>query len=48
MQVHTIAPEQAEWRVGPGGIQIEDLHLAALDQVSAGSWQPRLFYKPGV
>jgi len=31
--------------VGPGGIQAEDLRIAALEQVSAGSWQVRLFYK---
>ena len=44
MQGQDIAPEYAEWRVGPNGIQVKDLRLAALEQVSAGSWQPRLFY----
>lgn len=48
LQGQTIAPEHEEWRVGPGGIQAEDLRLAALEQVSSGSWQPRLFYKPVV
>jgi hypothetical protein len=41
-----ITPEQAQWKVGQGGIQAKDLRLAALDQVSKGSWQARLFYKP--
>ena len=42
----TIAPEFASWEVGPNGIKVEDLRLAALEQVSAGSWRPLLFYKP--
>ena len=46
MQGQKIAPEHAKWRVGPDGIQAKDLCLAALEQVSVGSWQPRLFYKP--
>lgn len=46
MQGQNIAPAYSGWRVGPGWTQIENLHLAALEQVSAGSWQPRLFYKP--
>ena len=46
MQGENIASEHAQWRVGPNGIQVKDLRLAALEQVSAGSWQPRLFYKP--
>ena len=37
--------DQAMWRVGPDGIQVQDLRLAGIEQVSAGSWQPRLFYK---
>ena len=45
-QGQTIAPEHAMWRVGPNGIQAKDLRLAALEQVSAGSWQPRLYYNP--
>jgi len=48
LQAQTIAPEHAEWRVGSDGIQLKDLHLAALDQVSAGSWQPRIFYEPEI
>ena len=46
LQGQDIAPEHEQWRVGPSGIQAKDLRLAALEQVSAGSWQPRLFYKP--
>ena len=46
MQEKDIPTEHARWRVGPSGIQVKDLHLAALEQVSAGSWQVRLFYKP--
>lgn len=46
MQGQDVAPEYAQWRVGPDGIQIKDLRIAAIEQVSAGSWQVRLFYKP--
>ena len=46
IQGQAIAPEYAMWRVGPNGIQAKDLRLAALERVSAGSWQPRLFYRP--
>jgi len=46
MQGQTIAPEHAVWRVGLDGIQAKDLRLAALEQVSAVIWQPRLFYNP--
>ncbi|KAF9653229.1 hypothetical protein BDM02DRAFT_3182774 [Thelephora ganbajun] len=46
LQTQNIAPEHAQWRVGPNGIEIKDLRLAALEQVSAGSYQARLFYKP--
>jgi hypothetical protein len=41
-----VDPDEAQWRVGQNGIQVSDLRLAALEQVSTGSWQPRLFYKP--
>lgn len=46
MEDLTIAPEEAQWEIGPNGVRLEDLRLAALEQVSAGSWQARLFYKP--
>ena len=46
VQGQNIAPAEAQWRVGPNGIQVKDLRLAALEQVSTGSWQVRLFYKP--
>ena len=48
MKGQNIAPGHAKWGVGPNGIQVKDLRLAALEQVSAGSWQPRLFYKPQI
>lgn len=48
IQGQTIAPEHTRWRVGPEGIQVKDLRLAALEQVSTGSWQPRLFYDPPI
>ncbi|KAF9784364.1 hypothetical protein BJ322DRAFT_844428 [Thelephora terrestris] len=44
MQGKPIQPNYAMWRVGQDAIRPEDLRLAALEQVSAGSWQPRLFY----
>ena len=46
MESVTITPEEAQWRVGQNGIQVKDLRLAALEQVTKGSWQVRLFYKP--
>jgi len=47
MQTQNIDPEYQQWRVGLNGIiQWKDLRLAALEQVSAGSYQPRLFWKP--
>jgi len=46
MEVVSVAPEDAQWEIGPTGIQTKDLRLAALEQVTAGSWQIRLFYKP--
>ncbi|EPQ56456.1 hypothetical protein GLOTRDRAFT_138182 [Gloeophyllum trabeum ATCC 11539] len=32
----------ARWRVGTSGIQLHDLELVSLHQVSKGSWQPHL------
>jgi len=46
MQRRIIDPEHAKWRVGPGGIELKDLHLAALELVAPGTWQPRLLYQP--
>ena len=46
MEKQPITPEYQQWRVGPNGIQLKDLYLAALEQVSTGSYQPRLFWKP--
>jgi len=48
LQALEIDPEHAVWAVGPNGIQAKDLRLAALEQVSPGSWQPRLFFKPQI
>lgn len=31
-----------QWRVGPGGIKLDDLVLVSLHHVSRGSWQPHL------
>lgn len=45
MQGVPIDPIYARWQVGPGGIEIADLHLASFEQVTLGSWQIRLFYK---
>ena len=45
MQGKPVDPNYAMWRVGRDGIQVEDLRLAAFEQVSIGSWQVRLFYK---
>ena len=46
MEKQDVAPEHRQWRVGPNGIRLEDLRLAALEQVSTNSYQPRLFLKP--
>ena len=45
MEQETVDPEHGTWMIGANGIQLQHLHLGALEQVSAGSWQPRLFYK---
>jgi len=44
MESIAIDPTYAEYRVGPGGIELRSIHIAALEQVSRGSWQPRLIY----
>lgn len=35
----------AEYRVGPGGIELRHIHITALEQVSRSSWQPCLAYR---
>ncbi|KAH0840240.1 hypothetical protein J3R83DRAFT_1246 [Lanmaoa asiatica] len=35
-------PDYAEWNVGPKGIQLDQICLVALHNVSRGSWQPQL------
>ena len=44
-QKRTIDPKHAMWTIGPDHIHTGNLRLGALEQVSAGSWQARLFYK---
>ena len=44
MSSTTIDPAFAVYEVGPGGIELRHIHIAALEQVSLGSWQPRLIY----
>ena len=42
MQGQPVAPKHAKWRIGSGGIRIENLRLVALERVSLGDWQLRL------
>ena len=44
MQGKPIDANYTKWRVGEDAIRVSDLRLAAFEQVSAGSWQTRLFY----
>ena len=44
MQSADIDPAFAKYKVGPGGIELHHLYVASLEQVSRGSWQPRLIY----
>jgi len=39
-----IDPGYVEYKVGLGGIELRDIHIASLEQVSRASWQPRLIY----
>ena len=45
MEGEPIDPNYVSWMVGKNGIQVEDLRLAAFEQVTTGSWQVWLFYK---
>ena len=38
----SIVPGSERWRVGPGLIEVNDLVLVCLVNVSEGSWQPEL------
>ena len=38
--------ESSDWRIGPEFIGIDRLVLVALDNVSKGSWQPRIGLLP--
>jgi hypothetical protein len=40
----TIDPAFEGYKVGPGGIELRHIHIAGLQQVSLGSWQPHLIY----
>jgi hypothetical protein len=34
---------EEDWRVGVGHIELKDLILDRIDQVSKGSWQPQIY-----
>ncbi|KAF9650887.1 hypothetical protein BDM02DRAFT_3185042 [Thelephora ganbajun] len=42
--VAIIDSADARYKVGPGGIELHHIHIASLEQVSRGSWQPRFVY----
>jgi len=44
MEHAPIEPTYVNYKVGPGGIELRHIHIEALEQVSRGSWQPRLIY----
>jgi len=44
MKLAPIDPEYASYHVAQGGIELRHIRIAALEQVSRGSWQPRLIY----
>ena len=39
-----IDPDYTDYKVGFGGIELRHLHIASIEQVSRGSWQPRFIY----
>ena len=47
MRTAPIDPEHEEYRVGAGGIELRHIQIASLEQVSRGSWQPRLIQTTG-
>ena len=47
MKTAPVDPEHAEYKVGEGGIELRHIHIASLEQVSRGSWQPRLIRASG-
>jgi len=40
----SIDPKYAEYKIGPGCIELRHIRIASLEQVSRGSWQPLFFY----
>jgi len=44
MRLAPVDPKYPSYHVAPGGIELRHIHIAALEQVSRGSWQPRLIY----
>ncbi|GJE93018.1 hypothetical protein PsYK624_091770 [Phanerochaete sordida] len=38
----TAGPEEDLWRIGKGGVRFENIVLHSLENVSKGSWQPKL------
>lgn len=42
MRSATVDPAHAEWKVGPGGIELRHIQIASLEPVSRDSWQPCL------
>jgi hypothetical protein len=39
-----VDPGHVRYKVGLGGIELRHIHIASLEQVSRGSWQPRFIY----
>jgi len=44
MKSADIDPSYAEYKVGPGGIELRHVLVDSLEQVSRGSWQPQFIY----
>ena len=44
MKTVAIDPAHAEYKVGLGGIELRQLQIDLLEQVSRSSWQPRFIY----
>lgn len=43
-QFTAIDPAHVRYKVGLGDIELYHIHIASLEQVSRGSWQPRFIY----
>lgn len=44
MESVDIDPTYAKYKVGPEGIKMRHIQIAALEQISRGGWQPHLIY----